>query len=72
MTLPVEEQSTATAPDDLRNGLDELSDDVAKLNVKVDAMMMAMMRMRRWADCAAHLHPALPQKNRLTASSRYS
>ena len=48
MMLPVDEQSTATAPDsDLQNSLDDLRDDVATLNAKVDAMMMAMMQLRR-------------------------
>jgi hypothetical protein len=55
--------STATAPDgDLKNSLDDLRDDVATLNAKVDAMMMAMRRSKRWADCAAHVHPALHQE----------
>jgi len=48
MMLPAEEPSTeATAPDDLQNSLDDLRDDVATLNAKVDAMMMAMLQLRR-------------------------
>jgi hypothetical protein len=48
MTLPLDEPSAATAPDgDLKNSLDYLRDDVATLNVKVDAMMMATMQVRR-------------------------
>jgi hypothetical protein len=43
-----EEQSTAEAePDPLRDSIDELSDDVAKLDAKLDAIMVAMTRLAR-------------------------
>jgi hypothetical protein len=45
---PDEETTTAsTAPDDLQDSLDELSDGIAKLNEKVDAMMVAMLQFKR-------------------------
>ena len=48
MVQPVEDQATtAAAPDDVQNSLDDLRDGVATLNAKVDAMMMAMMQMRQ-------------------------
>jgi chromosome segregation ATPase len=43
-----DEQSTAEAePDPLRDSIDELSDDVAKLDAKLDAIMIAMTRLAR-------------------------
>ena len=48
MAQPVDDQATtATAPDDVQNSLDDLRDGVATLNAKVDAMMMAMMQLRQ-------------------------
>jgi hypothetical protein len=48
MMQPVDDQSTAAAaPDDVQSSLDDLRDDVATLNAKVDAMMMAMMQLKR-------------------------
>lgn len=48
MVQPVDDQATtAAAPDDVQNSLDDLRDGVATLNAKVDAMMMAMMQMRQ-------------------------
>lgn len=45
---PADEQSTAEAePDPLRDSIDELSDDVAKLDAKLDAIMIAMTRLAR-------------------------
>ena len=48
MQRPVEDQATAEAESDpLQESLDALSDDIATLNEKVDAMMAAMMQMKR-------------------------
>jgi hypothetical protein len=48
MVQPVEDQATtAAAPDDVQNSLDDLRDGVATLNAKVDAMMMAMMQLKQ-------------------------
>jgi len=48
MLQPVDDQSTtAAAPDDLQNSLDDLRDDMATLNTKVDAMMVAMLQLKR-------------------------
>jgi len=48
MAQPVDDQATtAAAPDDVQNSLDDLRDGVVTLNAKVDAMMMAMMQMRQ-------------------------
>jgi hypothetical protein len=48
MMQPVDDQATtATAPDDVQNSLDDLRDGVATLNAKVDAMMMAMMQLKQ-------------------------
>ena len=44
---PDEEATTATAPDDLQDSLDDLNDGIAKLNEKVDAMMVAMLQFKR-------------------------
>ena len=48
MVQPVEDQATtAAAPDDVQNSLDDLRDGVATLNAKVDAMMIAMMQLKQ-------------------------
>ena len=48
MVQPVDDQATtAAAPDDVQNSLDDLRDGVARLNAKVDAMMMAMMQLKQ-------------------------
>jgi hypothetical protein len=47
MQMPDDETTTAAAPDDLQDSLDELSDGIAKLNEKVDAMMVAMLQLKR-------------------------
>ena len=48
MQRPVEDQATAEAESDpLQDSLDALRDDVATLNDKVDAMMVAMMQLKR-------------------------
>jgi hypothetical protein len=48
MVQPVDDQATtAAAPDDMQNSLDDLRDGVATLNAKVDAMMMAMMQLKQ-------------------------
>jgi hypothetical protein len=48
MVQPVDDQATtAAAPDDVQNSLDDLRDGVATLNAKVDAMMMAMMQLKQ-------------------------
>jgi hypothetical protein len=48
MQRPVEDQATAEAESDpLQEGLDALRDDVTTLNEKVDAMMAAMMQLKR-------------------------
>ena len=48
MMQPVDDQATtAAAPDDVHNSLDDLKDGVATLNAKVDAMMMAMMQLKQ-------------------------
>lgn len=44
---PDEETTTATAPDNLQDSLDDLNDGIAKLNEKVDAMMVAMLQLKR-------------------------
>ena len=48
MQRPAEDQITAEAePDPLQESLDALRDDVATLNEKVDAMIVAMMQLQR-------------------------
>ena len=47
MQQPDDEATTAAAPDDLQESLDELSDGIAKINEKVDAMMVAMLQLKR-------------------------
>ena len=48
MLLPADEQATTQAgPSDLQDSIDALSDDVATLNEKVDAMMLAMLQLKR-------------------------
>jgi hypothetical protein len=47
MQQPDNETTTAAAPDDLQDSLDDLSDGIAKLNEKVDAMMVAMLQLKR-------------------------
>ena len=48
MVQPVDDQATtAAAPDDVQNSLDDLRDGVATLNAKVDAMMLAMMQLKQ-------------------------
>jgi len=47
MQQPDDETTTAAAPDDLQDSLDELSDGIAKINEKVDAMMVAMLQLKR-------------------------
>jgi hypothetical protein len=47
MQQPDDETTTAAAPDDLQDSLDDLSDGIAKLNEKVDAMMVAMLQLKR-------------------------
>ena len=49
MQQPDDEATTAAAPADLQDNLDELSDGIAKLNEKVDAMMVAMLQLTRLA-----------------------
>ena len=44
---PDDEAITAATPDDLQDSLDDLSDGIAKLNKKVDAMMVAMLQLKR-------------------------
>ncbi len=47
MQRPDDETTTAAESDPLQDSLDELSDDVATLNEKVDAMMVAMLQLKR-------------------------
>lgn len=48
MLLPVDEQTSAeTAPYELQRSVDALSDHVAALNAKVDAIMIALTRLAR-------------------------
>jgi len=47
MEQPDDEAITAATPDDLQDSLDDLSDGIAKLNEKVDAMMVAMLQLKR-------------------------
>ena len=47
MQQPDDQTTTAAAPDDLQDSLDELSDGIAKINGKVDAMMVAMLQLKR-------------------------
>ncbi len=47
MQQPDDEAITAATPDDLQDSLDDLSDGIAKLNEKVDAMMVAMLQLKR-------------------------
>lgn len=47
MQQPDDETTKAAAPDDLQDSLDELSDGIAKLNEKVDEMMVAMLQLKR-------------------------
>jgi hypothetical protein len=44
---PVDEATTAASPDGLQDSLDDLSAQVATLNEKVDAIMIAMMQLKR-------------------------
>jgi hypothetical protein len=44
---PDDETTSAAAPDDLQDSLDLLNDGIARLNEKVDAMMVAMMQLQR-------------------------
>lgn len=44
---PDDETTTAAAPEDLQDSLDDLGDGIAKLNEKVDAMMVAMLQFKR-------------------------
>ena len=44
---PVDEATTAASPDGLQDSLDDLSAQVATLNEKIDAMMIAMMQLKR-------------------------
>jgi hypothetical protein len=46
LTQPADEVS-ASAPDDVQRTLDGLNEDVAQLNDKVDAIMVAMMQLKR-------------------------
>jgi hypothetical protein len=39
--------TTAAAPDDVQDSLDDLGDGIAMLNEKVDAMMVAMLQLKR-------------------------
>jgi predicted transcriptional regulator len=41
------DEVTASAPDDVQSTIDDLNEDVAKLNDKVDAIMAAMMQLKR-------------------------
>ena len=47
MQPPDDEATTAAAPDDLQDSLDELSDGIATLNEKVDAIMVALLQLKR-------------------------
>jgi len=47
MQQPDDEAITAATRDDLQDSLDDLSDGIAKLNEKVDAMMVAMLQLKR-------------------------
>jgi hypothetical protein len=48
MQRPAEDQTTAEAESDpLQESLDALREDVATLNEKVDAMMVAMLQLKR-------------------------
>jgi len=44
---PVDEATTAASPDGLQDSLDDLSAQVATLNENIDAMMIAMMQLKR-------------------------
>ena len=44
---PADESTTAASPDGLQDSLDDVSAQVATLNEKVDAMMIAMMQLKR-------------------------
>jgi hypothetical protein len=44
---PDDEATVAAAPDDLQDRLDALIDDVATLNAKIDAIMVAMLQLKR-------------------------
>jgi hypothetical protein len=44
---PDDEATVAAAPDDLQDRLDALIDDVATLNAKIDAIMVAMLQLTR-------------------------
>jgi hypothetical protein len=46
MQQPDDEAITAATRDDLQDSLDDLSDGIAKLNEKVDAMMVAMLQLK--------------------------
>ena len=46
MQQPVE-ATTAAAPDDIQDSLDDLAEGIAKLDEKVDAMMLAMLQLKR-------------------------
>jgi hypothetical protein len=44
---PDDEATSAAAPDDLQDSFDGLSDGIARLDEKVDAMMVAMLQLKR-------------------------
>ena len=44
---PDEETTTAAAPEDIQDSIDVLMDDVATLNAKIDAIMVAMLQLKR-------------------------
>ena len=48
LQLPADDQTTAeAAPDELQDSVDDLGDQVAALHDKVDAIMFAMMQLKR-------------------------
>jgi hypothetical protein len=48
MQQPTDDQTTAEAgSDDVQDGLDDLSDAVARLEAKLDAIMMAMLQLKQ-------------------------
>jgi len=44
---PDDEATTAAAPEDIQDSIDVLMDDVATLNAKIDAIMVAMLQLKR-------------------------
>ena len=44
---PEDETTTAAAPEDIQDSIDVLMDDVATLNAKIDAIMVAMLQLKR-------------------------